>query len=199
MISVDLSVSGIMAAVYDGVMPELIRKLRRKAQKQALEEWAVRRGYPGLGGRFSSNYMGSLGLSERSPSYVKKVIKAWGKYLPYTSPVRKGTHKHMRDLVREDGGHRVANKNGTDEIVTTLHVNGAKVLNLLTGDKAKYRKEFLRVNGRYGAEDRNWLEQRSNELFNGWFKEYIDAQTAKTVRARGRLAKLVGQSGPGGE
>lgn len=190
MLELEMDVAGIFGLVADGLAPEIITRFRRKAHKQALEEWVQRRGFPGLGARFSSNHMAALGLSERNPAYVKRVLRAWGKYLPYTSPVRRGK-VHMRDLVRSEAGHRIANKNATEVVRTTLFLSGARVLNLLTGDKAKYRREFLRIASSFGRVDREWIETRANELFMEALNARIDAQAKKTLRARNRLTRLL--------
>jgi hypothetical protein len=190
LIELDMTAAGIIGIVANGLAPDLIKKFRRAAQKQALEEWTQRRGLPGLGSRFSGQSMGALGLSERSPAYVKRVIKKWGKYLPYTSPIRKSGYQHVRDRVRTDAGHRIMNKNKTDEIRTQLFLSGARVLNLLTGDKVKYRKQFLAIASRFGKADRDWIETRANELFLEAFNARIDSEAAKSLRARNRALRM---------
>lgn len=194
MLDLDIRVSGVMALITSGLAPELVRRFMRKAHKQALGEWAERRGFPGLGSRFSGAHMARLGLSERSPKYVKRVLRTWGKYLPYTSPfkTKPGGVAHMRDLVRREGGTKISTKNKTADVTTRMVVSGARILNRLTGDQAKYRREFLRLRSTYGKADRDWIEQRANELFTQFFNAHIDKETEKSIRARGRLAKLLG-------
>jgi hypothetical protein len=186
-----MSTAGLFSLVIDGLAPELITRFRRAAHKQAFEEWVARRGFPGLGARFSEAYMAPLGLSPRSPKYVQRVMKKWGKYLPYVSPYRDSQHQHMMDLVRSDDGHRVSNKNSTPGlIVTVLKLVGARILNRLSGDQAKYRQQFLRLASSYGRTDREWIENRANELFMVALNARIDAEKEKAVRGRARAARL---------
>ncbi len=136
--------------------------------------------------------MGQLGLSPRSENYVKRVMKVWGKYMPYVSPFRDSKHAHMMNLVTSDAGHKVQNKNNTPGlIVTTLKLVGARILNRLSGDKAKYRKQFVALASSYGKADRDWIETRANELFTEMLNERIDSEKAKAVRSRSRAARMI--------
>ncbi len=196
MIELDMTAAGIFALVIDGLAPELLIRFRRAAHKQAFNEWVALRGFPGLGARFSANYMGPLGLSPRSPAYVKRVTKNWGKYLPYVSPYR-DARDHMMDLVRSDDGHKVSNKNNTPgTVVTVLKLVGARILNRLVGDKAKYRRELLRLQSSYGRIDRDWLEKRANDIFTEMLNKRIDAEKERAVRARTRAGKWFAPAEP---
>jgi len=190
MLRVDIEATGIFAAALSGKVEGIMRRNGRKGMRQAFEEWCLAKGLPGLGARFRAQYAGSLQLTPRSIGYRNRQVRKYGSAHPYVSPVMNKTH--MRDLVNKpDAGFRLRAKNIPGQVVVLMTLPGARVLNLLTGEAAVYRREFLRLRHPSGQRDALALTARANLLAAAGNAEDLAKQQRVTLRARSRLNRLL--------
>lgn len=155
----------------------------RKAQKQAIGEWAqLRGGDTGLALRFEPEAIGVLGLTPRSQKYQSRQIKTLGDRYAYVAPLSRGKSQlspsgTMRRSVM-GGGYSITGKNGGDTVVTTqMSITGARILNRLADPwRTIYTREFLGLD-RGGRRDAVWITERANALTKDYlFKELTTAR-----------------------
>lgn len=192
MIEVDWQLTGMFAWLRSPRWRADVRRITRKANKQAINEWLTRRHSPALRDRFKPGQRGRLQLAQRSPGYERRQVKFFGRVLPYRSPTHRGTFGtgHMAELILKQKRFRVAAANNTgDVVVTRFRITGARILNRIKqpyGDQ--YRREFLRLRHGSNRADRDWIERRSQELIWQGLEQLWKRQQRKALRVARQLA-----------
>jgi hypothetical protein len=169
--------------------------LALKAQAQAVLEWSKLSAGDrlGLAYRFTPAAIAGLGLTHRSMRYQNQQIKsslgAPTPYVaPYTSLSKSGKRVESGSMRQQvlNGGYNAEGRASHGDAVTTYTVTGARILNQLGANGARYRDEFLNFGGG-GQRDADWIAGRTQELLLQWTQESIKAATATTETAKAHV------------
>lgn len=149
MITIEVEVAGLFAALRDPKYIAGLRRITRKAHKATIGDYMTRKKSPAFGDRFDFQRGARFRFSPRSEGYQRRQRKRFGKALPYVSPTRAGTKGagHLRSIVTRPGrGHRITARNvPSPEVRTRLRLPAARILNLIKKPYGqRYRDEFLR-------------------------------------------------------
>lgn len=161
------------------------------AQKQAVLEWSKLSPGDrlGLAYRFTPEAFAGLGLTYRSKRYqtqqIKSPLGAATPYVaPYTSLSKSGKRVESGSMRQQvlNGGYNADGRASHGDAVTTYTVTGARILNQLGANGARYRDEFLNF-GAGGRRDADWIANRTQELLLKWMQEDMHSATPTTETA----------------
>lgn len=129
---------------------------------EAVGGWAHDR--RGLGARLASDAMARFGFHARSSNYTTRVIKAWGKYMPFVSPRRSGyggVGKFLYSLTVPGKGHTLIDGSRSDsKVEVVLSVPSPRGLNFKAGNGV-YLEEWCR---QYPFEDAEIEKRMADQI-----------------------------------